>query len=991
MSEFYSMKTEVNEKLIPEANIGTVGHVEHGKCIALDEDILINNHLTSGVNLKALAESDGKLIRQEGGERVYELPRLYTYSLDSDFNLVRARPLIFLQKYKGPMFEIKTRSGRSIKVTPSHPFLVNRMGSLKWVCANSLNPKTDQVAVFAGDLPEQTEIKLGDFIGSMSKEYIVLVYEDFIGIKNKSGNFVNFEKFTIEDFNKLRIICGLSLSKLSARVGYSDSYLGEVLSLKRRGLSDNVKRALSKFFSLSKPVLSKDEIVFLDRKKGAITKIRDPKAMDENIVRWFSFVHSEGTSTEARISVSQKNYKNLLSEFLSISKDKFGVEFKKVSDIDYHLNNKAFVRYLKEKYFFCTGNVMQSPICRWVLSLDKKLTATFLKWFIILEGSFEKSREIVVIQRNKHDINMLVYMLNKLGIRACLGDKTRFATNSPKKIRRKYYTLSICGRENIANFIRLVGIEDKKKAALMNRSISGLRPDSRKSLEVVFIDHRILNTLCKLLGWDKKRIRQKSWFYAYNACYNTNRFSKDKFLEFLKDIKIACKNSNNTAINRISAQLQALYHKNISFDVIKGIEKTNYNGEIIDLSVPEHQNFIAGFGGIISHNTTLLQALSGKWTGTHSEEQKRGLTIKLGYADVTIYKCEKCEGFESYSTSPKCLKHVSDSVPLRTVSLVDAPGHETLMATVLAGAALMDGALFLIAANQKCPQPQTREHLAALNITGVEKIVIVQNKIDIVPPEKLKENYEQIKNFVNGTVAESAPIVPISAQQRINLDALIETVEKTIPTPKRDPKKNPKMLVVRTFDVNKPGYTPEKLSGGVLGGSLLQGEFKVGDEIEIRPGLRVERENKIFWEPLFTKVAGLHKRNMLLDKAGPGGLVGLMTELDPALTKADSLAGSVVGHPNKLPSVLHKLHIETDLMESIIGAEDTMKVDNIRTNEPLMLTIGTSRTVGIVTSARKDNFEISLKLPVCVEKGNRVAISRQIANRWRLIGSGVIK
>ncbi len=399
-----------------------------------------------------------------------------------------------------------------------------------------------------------------------------------------------------------------------------------------------------------------------------------------------------------------------------------------------------------------------------------------------------------------------------------------------------------------------------------------------------------------------------------------------------------------------------------------------------------------GTVGHVEHGkTTLSQALSGKWTGTHSEEQKRGLTIKLGYADVTIYKCEKCDNFEAYSTSPKCLKHASDSTVLRTISLVDAPGHETLMATVLAGASLMDGAIFVIAANQKCPQPQTREHLMALNITGVDKIVIVQNKIDTVAPEKVKENYEQIKNFVGGTVAEKAPIIPISAQQKINLDALISTIEKEIPTPKRDPKKTPKMLVVRTFDVNRPGFVPSKLSGGVLGGSLLQGEFNVGDEIEIRPGLKIERENKIFWEPLFTKISGLHKRNMSLDKAGPGGLIGVMTELDPTLTKADSLAGSVVGCPGKLPPVLHKLHIETDLMETILGAEEPVKVDSIRTNEPLMLTIGTSRTVGIVTSARKDDFEIGLKLPVCVEKGNRVAISRQIANRWRLIGSGLIK
>ena len=411
--------------------------------------------------------------------------------------------------------------------------------------------------------------------------------------------------------------------------------------------------------------------------------------------------------------------------------------------------------------------------------------------------------------------------------------------------------------------------------------------------------------------------------------------------------------------------------------------------EINEKLIPEAN--IGTVGHVEHGKTRLSETLSGKWTGTHSEEIKRGLTIRLGYADVTIYKCEKCEGVEAYSTLPKCLKCESDSIPLRTVSLVDAPGHETLMATVLAGASLMNGALFVIAANQKCPQPQTREHLMALNITGVKKIIIVQNKIDLVTPEKIKENYEQIKAFIKGTAIENAPIIPISAEQKINIDALLATMEEIIPTPKRDPSKDPKLLAVRTFDVNKPGYTPKMLKGGVLGGSLIQGELKIGDEIEIRPGFKIERENKIKWEPLFSKISGLQKRGTMLDKAGPGGLIGVMTELDPALTKSDSLAGSVVGLPGKLPNVLDKLRIETELMESIIGAEESIKVDNIRTNEPLMLTIGTSRTVGVVKSARKDDFEIDLKLPVCVEKGNRVAISRQVANRWRLIGSGIIK
>ena len=104
-----------------------------------------------------------------------------------------------------------------------------------------------------------------------------------------------------------------------------------------------------------------------------------------------------------------------------------------------------------------------------------------------------------------------------------------------------------------------------------------------------------------------------------------------------------------------------------------------------------------------------------------------------------------------------------DSELQRTVSFVDAPGHETLMAVMISGASIMDGALLLIAANEHCPQPQTREHLAALQIAGIENIVIVQNKVDLVTRERAIESHNEISEFIAGTIAENAPIIPVSA------------------------------------------------------------------------------------------------------------------------------------------------------------------------------------------------------------------------------------
>lgn len=382
-----------------------------------------------------------------------------------------------------------------------------------------------------------------------------------------------------------------------------------------------------------------------------------------------------------------------------------------------------------------------------------------------------------------------------------------------------------------------------------------------------------------------------------------------------------------------------------------------------------------GLVGHVDHGkTTLTQALSGKWTDEHSEELKKGITIRIGYADVTYYD------------DNGDLNVDGEGDEVRTVSLVDAPGHETLMANVLSGAAMMDGAILMIAADEECPQPQTREHLAALDITGIENIVVVQNKIDLVDEEQAKENYEQIKEFLRGTVAEDAPIIPVSAQHGINIDALLEAMEEEIPTPERDPDAEPRMLAARSFDINKPGTSAEELRGGVVGGSLTQGEIEQGDEIELRPGTRVNGD----WQPVKTKVEKVMQGSQPVERGSPGGLLAIETELDPAMAKSDGLAGNILGLEGKLPETSDEVELEVELMERLVGAEENQEIENLKKKETLMLNVGTQKSAGVVTQAG-DNARIKLKVPICGEEGDRVAISRQIGSRWRLIGYATIK
>lgn len=385
-----------------------------------------------------------------------------------------------------------------------------------------------------------------------------------------------------------------------------------------------------------------------------------------------------------------------------------------------------------------------------------------------------------------------------------------------------------------------------------------------------------------------------------------------------------------------------------------------------------------GVVGHIDHGkTTLLKKITGKFTDTHSEELKRGITIKLGYASTIIYKDK-----EEYNTLKK-------GTPQRYISFIDAPGHEMLMATMLSGAATIDAAILVIAANEGI-KPQTKEHFMALQIKKIKNIIIVQNKIDLVTKEQALKNFQDIKNFTKGTIAENAPIIPVSAQQEINIDKILEELCR-LERPKKDLASEPIFLVARSFDVNRPGSTVEKLKGGVLGGILKKGLLKVGEEIEIKPGLSMKKNNQQMYQTLNTKILSLHKGDESVKEVCPGASISIETALDPILTKTDSLTGCVVSKKGVLPEITPSIKIRAEFFNEVLGAEKQKKVEPIKTKEMLMLSVNTTITVGTIEKISKEgDIEFNLNIPIVAIKGDNVGIARNIDSHWRLIGWGEI-
>ena len=409
-------------------------------------------------------------------------------------------------------------------------------------------------------------------------------------------------------------------------------------------------------------------------------------------------------------------------------------------------------------------------------------------------------------------------------------------------------------------------------------------------------------------------------------------------------------------------------------------------------TLPSQPEVNIGLVGHVDHGkTTLTQALSGVWTDTHSEERRRGISIKLGYADTAFYKTDSGQYYAT-GRRPEGGKDI-DSELQRVVSFVDAPGHETLMAIMITGASIMDGAMLMVAANETCPQPQTREHLMALEIAGIKNIVIVQNKIDLVTKERAMESYNEIKEFLEGTIAQNAPVIPVSAHHDVNLDILIEAIEQTIPTPNRQEDERAVMHIARSFDVNRPGTRPAKLTGGVIGGSIVEGAFREGDEIIIGPGRKIEQGNKTRWEPIETTITSMQGGGGKRDVMMAGGLCGLGTLLDPSITTADNLSGQVLAKKGELPTIRTECSISVELMETMVSGdgEGADKIYPLRNNEMLMVNVATSTSVGVVKGAEKGKATLHLRLPICADEGRRVSLSRRVGARWRLIGHGTIQ
>lgn len=413
---------------------------------------------------------------------------------------------------------------------------------------------------------------------------------------------------------------------------------------------------------------------------------------------------------------------------------------------------------------------------------------------------------------------------------------------------------------------------------------------------------------------------------------------------------------------------------------------------------------IGMIGSVSNGKSSITEKLTGVKTQKYSSEQARNITIKLGYANAKIYKCTTCprpscyQSFSSNTFEAHCKLCNSIMILMRHVSFIDCPGHNHLLETMLNGTCLMDYTILVEAINNKnLPSPQSVEHLKATSILKIPNIITCINKVDLSTKDKVVNAAKILKNYMDNNnpcnQINTSPIVPVSANLSWNIDVLCEYICMFTKGPETEQKleqdlklesepdlklepnlKNniiSKMVVVRSFNVNKPNTKFCDLVGGVIGGSILSGKFTVGDTVKLCPGLIFKDKTYL---PLITTIKSIHSENNKLQEAVPGGLIAFGLDIDPSLTVNDNMTGQMIigNDDDNIYKVYEYLGIK---LKPIVGNTEYL---NIKQGDKISINYS-GNNITCTVDKIKDGIHMLLTLDkiICICNNDIVTVSKR--------------
>lgn len=353
------------------------------------------------------------------------------------------------------------------------------------------------------------------------------------------------------------------------------------------------------------------------------------------------------------------------------------------------------------------------------------------------------------------------------------------------------------------------------------------------------------------------------------------------------------------------------------------------------------KNIIVGTAGHIDHGkTTLIKALTGRNTDRWEEEQRRGITIDLGFTYFDLKNGDR-------------------------VGIIDVPGHEKFINNMVAGVVGMDLVLLVVAADEGI-MPQTREHMDILGLLGIKKSILVINKCDLVDEEWLELVEEEIQEELEGTFLEGAPVVKVSAATGQGLDELTDTIQQLMSDEvvAKDTQTIPRLPIDRAFTLS--GF------GTIITGTLISGTITREDVLEMYP---IGKECKI-------RNIQVHGQNQ--DKCYAGQRVAINLS---NVKKKEIRRGYVLAPKNSMKN--------TDLLDVKLKVlEDSMRI--LTNHERLHLYTGTSEILCRAVLLDKEQIgpgeeglvQLRLEEEIAVKRGDRFVV--RFYSPMETIGGGIV-
>lgn len=405
-------------------------------------------------------------------------------------------------------------------------------------------------------------------------------------------------------------------------------------------------------------------------------------------------------------------------------------------------------------------------------------------------------------------------------------------------------------------------------------------------------------------------------------------------------------------------------------------------------------------GSVSNGKSCVTLQLSKKKTQQHSHEQIKNITIKLGYANAKIFKCNTCPAPQCYQPEKSSTTEANCSIckkPMelkKHISIVDSPGHMMLMKTMLNGTSVMDTTIMVESvSNKDMPSTQTKEHLIAVEMANIPNCAICLNKLDLVNKDKAVKQLEKLQKYVDRTSYKDSPTIPIAANYGLNIDVLCEYI-CSIPEPVRDLKSNAKMIVIRSFNANRQDTKIKDLNGGVVGGSLLKGVLKIGDCVKILPGFITKSADSSWkYTPIVSKVVSMKTEQSDLQQAIPGGLIGVALTVDPSLTANDKMIGSTLvkvdseDDPCEDYKVVDIVYVTLEHVKRLDGSTHSLK-----RKETIMINHNACNVNAKVKKIRGNMAELHLsEKPICVQITDYITLSRNSGSGIEIVARACVQ